>query len=169
MLDQGSHLAPADGEIMHVLGLLVFLVCPWALPHVTESLEMGAFFHRERRGVDLADQDAGFEKLHPFGHGDSGFYFPAADQGAGGDDALDYGVFTHHQGALRVNFSLKASINPDRAVETDHAFEVDTFPQKREILLFAEDVVFLIAGFPHEGLLVILTCAASSFPPVSEL
>src|SRR5438093_4815182 len=138
-------------EVMHVLDGLGLLVRPLAGPHVAEALKMGAFLYRERRRMNLADQDSGFQKLHLLARGDRALDLSITNHGAGGDDALDDGMFCDYEGALGVNLTFEAAIDPDRAIERHHAVEGDVSAEEGEVLAFALALWFLAVMVPHHG------------------
>src|SRR5437867_2736068 len=60
-------------------------------------------------------------------------------------------MFCDHEGALGVNLTFEAAIDPDRAVEGHHAVEGDVSAEEGEVLAFALAVWFLAVVVPHHG------------------
>ncbi len=114
---------------------------------------MRAFFHREGRCANVSDQHAGLEDLNSFGCRDVCLDSPAADQRAGGHDALDHRVFADDQRALGMNFPIQAAVDAYRPFKVDDTFEVHTSSEECEILFVNDGVFPFPLAPPHASLL----------------
>ena len=119
---------------MHAGGVLGRFIRPGAGTHVDLALDVRTFFHRKERGMNVPDQDGGFEELYFFSRGDGPLNFPTADQRRCVNRPLDDCVFSDYEDACGVDLPFEATIHSDRSLKLDRAFKADVFAEDREVL-----------------------------------
>jgi len=149
-----------SGHVMDILEPFRFVLHPHVRTHLAHTVKLRTLFDRNCRRFDIANQHGGLEYLHLFGCADGTVDLATCDQGTHRNSTLNDRMVPHYEGAAGVNFTLEATIDPNGPVEVNDAFEIDAFPQKREVFIVSRAVFLLIVWPPHNILLIYtLQCA----------
>src|SRR2546423_1753694 len=155
-----SNPTPMSGHVMDILETFRLVLHPHVRTHLAHTVKVRTLFDRNCRRFDIANQHGGLEYLHLFGCADGAVDLATCDQRTHGNGALNDRMVPHNEGAAGANFTFEATIDSNRPVEVDDAFEIDAFPQKREVLIVSRVVFLLIVWPPHNILLsYMLQCA----------
>src|SRR5438132_6044198 len=142
---------------MDILETFRLVLHPRVRTHLAHTVKVRTLFDRNYWRFDIANQHGLLEYLHLFGCADGAVDLATSDQGTHGNSALNDRMVPHNEGAAGPNFAFEATIDPNRPVEVDDAFEIDAFPQKGEVFIGSRVVFLLIVWPPHNNILLSYT------------
>jgi hypothetical protein len=108
-------------------------------PAAATALEARPFRDHEPRRVNVADQDAGGQQLHPFARDDGALDRPTVDQRADMDPADHDALCADLQRSVRMHVPFQAAVDPHGAGEAAPAFQGQAGSHERADLIVPPD------------------------------